>query len=204
LTPSSLTSKAVVQRRHRQKVEDGFLSPAETGAERQQGGHVPSHVKSVRISQQLLPAAGVYCRSATVRKGLRFLRIAAALALVSAWAAGGRNDLRTSYWAWLKRLKPSAVAQTEQRLRPAGAVLPRHGVVGYLSDEDSYTTPGMRRYYLTQYALAPLVVSRSTRKEFVLGNFREPSKAAELARQNGLSLERDFGDGLMIFRRKAP
>jgi hypothetical protein len=139
-----------------------------------------------------------------VKKGLRFLRIAAALALVSAWGAGGRNDLRTSYWAWLKRSQPDAVTQTEQRLRPASAALPRHGVVGYLSDEDSYTTPGMRRYYLTQYALAPLVVSRSARKEFVLGNFKEPSMAGELARENGLSLERDFGGGLMVFRRKAP
>ncbi len=114
-----------------------------------------------------------------------------------------RNDLRTSYWAWLKRSKPDAVTRVEERLKPAAAVLPRFGVVGYLSDEDSFTTAGMRRYYLTQYALAPLVVSRSAQGEFVLGNFKDPSKAVELARQSGLSVEHDFGGGLMIFRRKA-
>lgn len=132
------------------------------------------------------------------------LRVAGALALAFAWAASARNDLRTSYWAWLKRWKPDPVTRVEERLRPAAAVLPRFGVIGYLSDEDSYTTSGMRRYYLTQYALAPRVVSRSTQKELVLGNFKEPSAAFELARQNGLRLERDFGGGLMIFRRTAP
>ena len=89
-------------------------------------------------------------------------------------------------------------AETElragQRFAALRDVLPRRGVIGYIGQSE-----GVGQYYLTQYALAPLVVDHSLNHSIVIGNF-PTSRPRELP--NNLELVRDFGDGVLLFANK--
>ena len=69
--------------------------------------------------------------------------------------------------------------------------LPRRGVIGYIGQ------PGdsVGHYYLTQYALAPLVVDFSPNHPMVVGNF--PTTPPQTLPPN-LKLLRDFGNGVLL------
>jgi len=73
-------------------------------------------------------------------------------------------------------------------------MLPSRGVIGYIGEPG---TAGLADYYLTQYALAPLVLDRSSKHPIVVGNF--PGSLPSAASFNGLHLERDFGNGVLLF-----
>lgn len=91
----------------------------------------------------------------------------------------------------------SAADDVEQRsdVRFSGlkAALPQRGVVGYVGDAGEADAA---TYYLAQYALAPLVVDRSTNHPLVIGNFYSNSAPPAFEK---LRLMRDFGNGVLLF-----
>ena len=94
----------------------------------------------------------------------------------------------------LGRSAPDDVEQrSDLRFARLKAALPQRGVVGYVGDTGE---SGIATYYLAQYALAPLVLDRSSNHSFVVGNFR--SSAASRAFDK-LRLVKDFGDGVLLF-----
>jgi len=70
--------------------------------------------------------------------------------------------------------------------------LPASGVVGYIGESGDSSTPN---YYLTQYALAPIVVDRSTHHPIVIGNL-PLSPPSDLP--PSLRLVEDFGGGVLL------
>lgn len=90
---------------------------------------------------------------------------------------------------------PDEVArQSGLRFAAIKAALPTRGVVGYLG------APGdsIEYYYLTQYALAPLVVDRSLNHPLIVGNV--PLSPTELPPD--IEVLRDFGNGVLLLARK--
>jgi hypothetical protein len=85
--------------------------------------------------------------------------------------------------------------RSDARFAALKALLPERGVVGYVGDSADPTAD----YYLTQYALAPLVVEHSLSHPLIVGNFRD--KEANFADQN-LRVIRDFGDGVLLLAPK--
>jgi hypothetical protein len=61
----------------------------------------------------------------------------------------------------------------------------------------------VKEYYLTQYALVPLVVRYAPDGDLVIGNFFDPDTAPALVRERGLVVLRDFGEGLLLLGRPA-
>jgi len=86
--------------------------------------------------------------------------------------------------------------RSDQRFAALKANLPASGVVGYIGETGDSATPD---YYLTQYALAPLVVDLSPNHAIVVGNF--PSSPPAQIPQNLRSVK-DFGNGVMLFSSK--
>ena len=85
---------------------------------------------------------------------------------------------------------------SDQRFAEMKKYLPSRGVVGYLGDPGNF---GLPNYYLAQYALAPLVIDRSTNHALVIGNFStEPPKPDT----RGLEAMKTFDPGLVLFRNK--
>jgi hypothetical protein len=111
----------------------------------------------------------------------------------AAWPPGSRQDEITVY---------------ESRFRLLRSALPAGGVVGYLGHpEPTGATPRdsnaaallhFRRYLLAQYSLAPVLLIESTDHELIVGNFDPDSSPPA---PPGFRLVRDFGDGVVLFRR---
>jgi hypothetical protein len=66
-------------------------------------------------------------------------------------------------------------------------------------EADSAALLHFRRHLLAQYTLAPVLLIEGTASELVVGNFDGGTPPAP----PGLSMVRDFGDGLVLFRRAA-
>jgi len=82
--------------------------------------------------------------------------------------------------------------RSDQRFAAVKTRLPATGVIGYIGESGDSSTPD---YYLTQYALAPLVVDRSTHHGIVIGNF--PLSPPSSLPPN-LRLVEDFGRGVLL------
>jgi hypothetical protein len=82
--------------------------------------------------------------------------------------------------------------RSDQRFAAVKTRLPASGVIGYIGGNGDSSTPD---YYLTQYALAPLVVDRSTHHTILIGNFplSQPSSLPP-----NLRLVEDFGSGVLL------
>lgn len=85
--------------------------------------------------------------------------------------------------------------RSDQRFAALKARLPDHGIVGYLGESGDSAIPD---YYLTQYALAPLIVDHSPDRVIVVGNF--PSQPAHIP--SNLRIVQDFGDGVLLLAGK--
>ena len=89
-----------------------------------------------------------------------------------------------------------------QPARLAGVIetVPRTAIVGYLSDQ-SNSTAALAMFNSARYALAPRLLVDGTDRDWVLGNFTKPADYAAVGREHGLELSRDFGNGVVLFRR---
>jgi hypothetical protein len=91
------------------------------------------------------------------------------------------------------------IVMDEDRFTGIRAILPPRGTVGYLSDTGG-RQENPKAYYLTQYFLAPVVIAPDTAHELVVANFASRSAIAALAASHGLSIERDFSNGVALLR----
>jgi hypothetical protein len=89
---------------------------------------------------------------------------------------------------------------TEGRLRELAKALPAERHVGYISVDADGGYIGTKRYYLTQYAVAPVVVETGTAPDLIIGNFME---SAAYRIPVNLVVVRDFGGGLLLLRKRA-
>jgi hypothetical protein len=121
----------------------------------------------------------------------------------------------TSSARWLVKLvhtddlrTPDEVSEYDRRLAPLRDRLPRDAVIGYLSDPALATVSKAegrkqyRKYLLTRYALVPVLVLRNQQPMLIVGNFDDPS-SAEQAGRLGLDPVEEFGNGIVLFRRRA-
>lgn len=69
-------------------------------------------------------------------------------------------------------------------------------VAGYLSD---VADPGI--LLSAQHALAPVMLVDNAPYQFVVGNFSRPMDYAAFGRERKLVLVRDFGNGVILFRK---
>lgn len=96
------------------------------------------------------------------------------------------------------------ISRFEKRFEKIRPLLPSHGVVGYLGDERDDEHESGRSFYLTQYALAPTIVIRSTSADFVVVNLRDAAESVVPAAMEGWVLLRDCSNGVRLYRREAP
>jgi hypothetical protein len=99
----------------------------------------------------------------------------------------------------------------EARIAQLKGSLPASGAVGYVTTVENekifayeralQNVEYLAQYVLTQYTLAPLIVRNSPELPLVVGNFLDGPPAPGFLEKNGLAPLKDFGDGLILYRR---
>ena len=86
------------------------------------------------------------------------------------------------------------VSPADEKFAQLKTDLPARGVVGYISDETD-VNERTKKYYLAQYALAPLIVVDNTSQPLVIGDFNKEESAVS----GNLVLRKRFGNGIVLF-----
>jgi hypothetical protein len=99
----------------------------------------------------------------------------------------------------------------EERIRQLESLLPASGEIGYATTVENdrifaaekafQNVEYLAQYVLTQYTLAPVIVRNSPEFPLVVGNFLDGPPPPGFLEKNGLAPLRDFGDGLILYRR---
>jgi hypothetical protein len=101
----------------------------------------------------------------------------------------------------------NSIVLREERFQPLKTFLPQQGVVSYISDIkpqkeiNKYQKTYLATYYLTQYALSPLLIVNNRDHSLVIGDFDSNITPGDVEFKD-LLLLRDFGQGLMLFERR--
>ena len=98
---------------------------------------------------------------------------------------------------------PYRIADQAARFAELRAAVPANAILGYLTDVPAADTLATAMFLSAQYDLAPRILQKSATLHLVLGNFTKPADFAAVGRGHGLRLERDFGNGVVLFRREA-
>ncbi len=107
----------------------------------------------------------------------------------------------------LGSISDDPVADWEKRFTPLKQQLPfKRGVVGYISDS---SIPGVTydpandqgEYVLTQYVLAPIIITKGTNQEWNIGNLSRQAYAAWSAAHQGQFEVTAFKDGVYLLHR---
>lgn len=101
----------------------------------------------------------------------------------------------------VRALHTDQVQSYIERYAELRTLLPAHGIIGYVSD-DAATPPLNRdRFYMTQYALAPLIVVQDSNQALIICNVEDSTDASRVCQRPGLVLVRDLGNGLALLRK---
>ncbi len=94
---------------------------------------------------------------------------------------------------------PFRIAELQQRLQGVERDVPRDAMLGYVSD----VAPDEATIYGIQYVLAPRFIVKDARPhKFVLGNFRQSVDYAEFGRTRGLTLVKEYPQGVVLFEKR--
>jgi len=100
-----------------------------------------------------------------------------------------------------KRKELDQITIYEKRFIELKEFLQNHLVVGYVSDYDDYSIEGGLAKSMTQYVLAPVILVHGIKQNFIVGNFHSAKPNIKAYEKEKLSLNRDFGNGVILFER---
>lgn len=87
-----------------------------------------------------------------------------------------------------------------KQLKGIKAHLPDTGVIGYYS-KHSGKKDQVKYFYLTQYELAPILVLKNTREEYLLLSYDSGFDLNRFCSENSRRVIHDSGDGIVILKK---
>ncbi len=124
----------------------------------------------------------------------------AAAAALSLWGVIVYFGFETAYQKQSR--DPYQVGAQAARFEGVRAAIPEGAVLGYLTDLEPENMTAWSAFNAARYVLAPRLLRQDAAEPQVLGNFSHPLDYAAFGRSHGLRLERDFGAGVVLFRRE--
>jgi hypothetical protein len=99
---------------------------------------------------------------------------------------------------------PFRISATQTRFADALNLLPPAATIAYLTDMPVTGNAGTVAYMTARYAVAPraLVPAGKLPAEWAIGNFAHPADFVAIGAQSGFALVRDFGNGVVVYRRR--
>ena len=133
---------------------------------------------------------------------LRNKLCAGAAAVLSLWGVlayyGYEGDFQTNR-------DPYQIVAQYGRFEGLRAATPDDAVLGYVTDEAPGSVLAGAMFNAAQYNLVPRLLEKDKALDWTVGNFARPVDFAAVGRTYGLRVERDLGNGVILYRKeKAP
>src|SRR5262249_31331672 len=97
---------------------------------------------------------------------------------------------------------PYQIGSQTARLAGIRAALPETADLGYVTDLEPGSIAATTAFNAALYALSPRLLRKDAAGPQVLGNFSHPIDYAGFGVTRGLRVERDFGSGVILYRRE--
>lgn len=97
---------------------------------------------------------------------------------------------------------PYLISAQFVRFGPLLSSVPQGAELGYVTDTQPGSVTDSAMFLGAQYVLAPRLLAKGAGHEWVVGNFSRPADFTAIGRNNGLRLQQDFGNGVVLFRRE--
>ena len=123
-------------------------------------------------------------------------------ALLAGWGLFEYASFEPAYQA--RNADPYFVNSQAIRFVELAAQVPPEAALGFWTDLDAGSTGAIALYNVAQWHLAPRLLTHGFDQDLILGNFARPADFAALATAKGLKIEKDFGRGIILFRRQSP
>ena len=94
--------------------------------------------------------------------------------------------------------EPNLAEESERRFAALKESVPPSATLGFISDEPR--PEWGRRFRMARYTLSPVAVVREVGTHYVVGNLTSPDVVEEVAKENGLEVVQNFGDGVVLYR----
>jgi len=124
---------------------------------------------------------------------------AAAAAVLSLWGVieyyGFERDFH-------QHRDPYKIVAQFVRFEGLRAAVPGDAVLGYVSGEEPGSELAQAMFNAAQYNLAPRLLQKDKALDWTVGNFARPVDFAAVGRQYGLRVERDLGNGVILYRKE--
>lgn len=128
-----------------------------------------------------------------------------------AWALFGSAAYLCIQFVRYTATPPTAesISAYEARFEALRPYLASQSVVGYVSADEIHwpawgNRPAMRRYFLTQYALAPVIVSYDAQAEWYVANFESQAALATWLSTSDMRVVKYAGNGVALLERGKP
>jgi hypothetical protein len=128
----------------------------------------------------------------------------AAVALLALWSTVDFYGATAA--AVVPGADPYKIADQAARFQDLAPALPATGIIGYVSDVPTSETLGAVLLDGAQYALAPRLIREQRLQpgaEWVMGNFSKPLEVTQFGKERGLTLVKDFGNGVVLYKNEA-
>jgi hypothetical protein len=112
------------------------------------------------------------------------------------------KELKKAIKTFQKSKGINEITVYEKRFAMLMELLPKQGVVGYISNKFDDPAEDAKAFQLTQYAMTPIIVVRGKNRPLIVGNFNNTDIEIEIYEKDGLILAEDFGNGVLLFERK--
>ena len=131
------------------------------------------------------------------------VRVKAGIALAALLCLWGTFEYYSSETSYVQQYRdPYRVADQFTRLDGIRAAVPADAILGYVNDLEFGNVTADAMFQSAQYVLAPRILRKGPENDVVLGNFTRPADFAAFGRERGLRMERDFGNGVVLYRRE--
>lgn len=102
-------------------------------------------------------------------------------------------------FAGITEIVPDVITLSERRFSWLRPLLPSHGTVGYVTDDNTGGYAAQERYLVVRYVLAPILVEDNPHHAFVVGNITRPATdLQQFLHKNNLTLRKSLGDGVFL------
>jgi hypothetical protein len=116
--------------------------------------------------------------------------------------AGNVQDVIKEFRQFYNQKAESKESHHERRLEKIKDILPEHGIVGYFTNREYNTDDDTMFFYLTQYALSPLIILRGTKPQIIIADVNDSFNIIEFNNKYNCRLLKNFGDGILVFRKR--